>query len=123
MKRLPFIILCVPIITANLLSMVDSSGTVTSQPDSTISKTAVTIKDSMITLTLEELAQYNGKDGKPVYVAVNGLVYDMTGIETWKSGKHKGNKAGTDLSKKIKSSPHGIAVLKKLKVVGKLVQN
>ena len=33
--------------------------------------------------TLEELAKYNGKDGNPAYVAVNGIVYDVTNNAAW----------------------------------------
>lgn len=79
-------------------------------------------KDSLLTLTSEELATYNGKNGMPEYVAVDGVIYDVTGVEAWKSGSHKGGKAGSDITKKIKGdSPHKLSVLKKLKVVGKLV--
>lgn len=79
-------------------------------------------KDSLLTLTSEELATYNGKNGMPEYVAVDGVIYDVTGVEAWKSGSHKGGKAGSDITVKIKDdSPHKLSVLKKLKVVGKLV--
>lgn len=72
--------------------------------------------------TLQELAAFTGKDGKSAYVAVDGVVYDLTKIGAWKNGEHHGLKAGTDESKKILSSPHGKQVLKKVPVVGKLAQ-
>ncbi len=77
----------------------------------------------LLSLTVEQLSQYNGTSGKPAYVAVDGAIYDLTGIKAWKKGKHKGrHTAGTELSKEIKkNSPHGLQVLKKLKVVGKIV--
>jgi predicted heme/steroid binding protein len=34
-------------------------------------------------LTLSELANYDGKDGKPAYIAVNGIVYDVSKEATW----------------------------------------
>lgn len=78
---------------------------------------------SWLVLTLEELAKYNGTDGKPAYVAIDGIIYDVSPIKPWKNGKHKGNTAGNDLTEVIKKkSPHGLKVLKKLKAVGKLAQ-
>ena len=74
--------------------------------------------------TLEELAAYNGKDGQPAYVAVDGLVYDVTASSEWADGEHKmGVTAGQDLTDIIKEkSPHGVAILEKFPVVGKLAE-
>lgn len=74
------------------------------------------------TFTLEELATYNGKDGQPAYVAVDGVVYDVTDVPEWANGEHKnGLTAGKDLTEEIKNqSPHGLSVLADLPVVGKL---
>lgn len=72
------------------------------------------------TFTKEELAKFDGTGGKPAYVAVDGVVYDVTGVEAWKNGTHKGNKAGVDITEMIKKAPHGLKVLGKLKPVGKL---
>lgn len=74
------------------------------------------------TFTLEELAAYNGKDGQPAYVAVNGVVYDVTDVPEWAGGEHKnGLTAGQDLTEQITNeSPHGLSVLDDLPVVGKL---
>lgn len=60
--------------------------------------------------TAEELKQYNGKDGKPVYAAVDGIVYDLSGSKYWKTGRHmKMHDAGTDLSEDIhKRAPKSI---------------
>jgi predicted heme/steroid binding protein len=76
--------------------------------------------DSLKKMTVEELAKFNGKDGASAYVAINDTIYDVTGVKSWRGGKHNGNNAGMDLSAKIKRSPHGTSVLKKLKVVGVL---
>lgn len=71
-------------------------------------------------LTLEELMKYSGKDGNPAYIAVNGIIYDVTKSALWKNGAHNGYEAGKDLSAEINKSPHGKAVLKNIPVVGKL---
>lgn len=72
--------------------------------------------------TLDELSKYNGTDGKVAYVAIKTIVYDVTNIKSWAGGKHKGNKAGRDVTYAItKKSPHGLKALKKLNIIGKIV--
>ncbi len=74
-----------------------------------------------LVLTLEELSQYNGKDGNPAYVAVDGVIYDVTDVPQWNRGSHNGQVAGNDLSDEIANlSPHGKKVLEKLPVVGRI---
>lgn len=77
----------------------------------------------MRVFTLEELSQYNGKDGNPAYVAVDGVVYDVSDVEAWPDGEHKnGITAGNELSDEILNSPHGKQVLENLPVVGTLAE-
>ncbi|MEL7610315.1 MAG: cytochrome b5 domain-containing protein [Bacillota bacterium] len=72
-------------------------------------------------LTPEELAQYDGKNGNPAYIAVDGVIYDVTNVPQWKDGEHNGFSAGNDLTDAIKNvSPHGVSKLKSVPVVGKL---
>lgn len=72
-------------------------------------------------MTLEELSKFNGKDGAKAYIAVDGVIYDVTEVPPWKGGTHQGKvQAGTDGSEMIGLSPHGKKVLEKLPVVGKL---
>lgn len=83
---------------------------------------ALLVRDSLKLMTVEELAKYDGKDGRAAYVAVDSLIYDVSTSKYWKNGEHKrGLKAGNDLSAMISKSPHGKNILKKVKVVGKLV--
>lgn len=46
--------------------------------------------------TIEELSQYDGKDGNPAYAAVDGVVYDMTSV--FENGTHFGHLAGEELT-------------------------
>lgn len=72
-----------------------------------------------IELTIEELAEFNGKDGKAAYVAVDGIIYDVTNSAAWKNGDHNGFEAGKDLTAEIKEeSPHGIEKLDNVKEIG-----
>lgn len=99
-----------------------------SQPtDSSItSETSMSMDPAVLELTLEELAKYNGQDGNPAYVAVDGTIYDVTDSPKWSKGKHrsvKGVEAGNDLTEKIKSlSPHGTGILEDYPIVGKLIE-
>lgn len=95
--------------------------------DSSItSETSMSMEPEVLELTLEELAKYNGQDGNPAYVAVDGTIYDVTDSPKWSKGKHrsvKGVEAGNDLTEKIKSlSPHGTGILEDYPIVGKLVE-
>lgn len=48
--------------------------------------------------TNEELAQYDGSGGRPAYVAVNGIVYDVSLDATWGGGTHFSLYSGRDLT-------------------------
>ena len=75
------------------------------------------------TFTAEELAKYDGKNGNPAYVAVNGTVYDVSSVPEWQGGNHWGRfQAGRDLSEEIKKSPHGVSKLETVPVVGTYVE-
>ncbi|WP_036931397.1 cytochrome b5 domain-containing protein [Proteocatella sphenisci] len=73
------------------------------------------------TFTLDELEEYDGKDGAKAYIAVDGVVYDVTDVKPWSGGEHNGYEAGKDLTEEIKNvSPHGVSKLEGITVVGKL---
>lgn len=71
--------------------------------------------------TLEELAQFNGEGGQPAYVAVNGIVYDVTNVAPWKGGTHFRLKAGNDLTSSFQGCHSGnLSQLKNVPIVGSL---
>jgi len=64
-----------------------------------------------------KLQSFDGQNGHKAYVALNGYVYDVTGVKAWKDGKHKkGMHAGVDLTPYIDQSPHGAGIVVKLKL-------
>lgn len=76
----------------------------------------------LLLMTIEELAQFNGKDGAKAYVAIDGDVYEVTGDRKWLDGNHEqGMSAGRDLSEFISGAPHGYDILKQFTIVGKIV--
>jgi len=69
----------------------------------------------------ESLKEFNGKDGKPVYVAYKGRVIDVTNSKFWKTGVHmKRHQSGTDLTTDIEAAPHGLEVLDRYPQAGVL---
>lgn len=78
--------------------------------------------DGTLELTLDQLKQYDGKNGNPAYIAVDGVIYDVSNVGQWSNGTHQGYSAGQDLTDAIKNkSPHGTSKLKGVPVVGKLI--
>jgi len=71
--------------------------------------------------TLKELAQFDGSNGKPAYVAIEGIVYDLSKDPEWVNGKHFGLTAGQDLTSEFKAF-HDMAILNTLTKVGVLKQ-
>ena len=59
-------------------------------------------------LTPEQLSPFDGREGRPVYIAYKGMIYDITGSRLWKNGQHMmKHHAGTDLTDVLKLAPHG----------------
>ncbi|MCM2264536.1 MAG: hypothetical protein NDI73_05020 [Desulfuromonadales bacterium] len=72
-------------------------------------------------MTSSELARYDGRDGRPAYIAVNGTIYDVTSSPLWVGGNHQGShQAGCDLTEELKSAPHVRAVIERFPVVGRV---
>jgi predicted heme/steroid binding protein len=71
--------------------------------------------------TAEELASYDGRDGRPAYVVYDGKVYDVTDSFLWKGGRHQAmHDAGLDLTRALLDAPHGPDLLARCPRVGVL---
>ncbi len=69
--------------------------------------------------TIEELKEFNGKNGKSAYIGYNGKVYDVTESFHWKNGNHWViHEAGSDLSREMSDAPHFDDVMLPFKIVG-----
>ncbi len=74
--------------------------------------------------TLEELAKFDGVDGKPAYFAYRGKVYYVTASEMFANGDHMGaHQAGTDLTAAMDEAPHGEEVLISFPPIGVLKED
>jgi predicted heme/steroid binding protein len=69
------------------------------------------------------LALRNGQDKPEIWVALDGLIYDVTESRLWKNGKHYEHWAGQDLTEELKDAPHSEKVFEKFRVVGLLVSS
>lgn len=72
------------------------------------------------TFTASELAEFDGREGRPCYIAYEGRVYDVSESFLWKKGKHQAlHRAGVDLTEPMKKAPHGEEFIYRFPVVGK----
>ena len=69
--------------------------------------------------TQAELSKYNGKNGAPVYIAYQGVVYDVSNSYFWRNGVHHVvHSAGHDLTGELPDAPHGAETLKRFPIIG-----
>lgn len=64
----------------------------------------------------QSLAKYNGKNGNPSYIAVDGLVYDVSTL--FINGEHRGCYAGGDVSAAFHDQ-HSSQYLQRFPIIGK----
>jgi predicted heme/steroid binding protein len=76
--------------------------------------------DLLPIITPAQLALRNGQDKPEIWVALRGLVYDVTSSRLWRNGKHYEHWAGQDLTDELKDAPHTENVFDKFKVIGRL---
>jgi predicted heme/steroid binding protein len=70
------------------------------------------------TYTKQQLALRNGQDKPQIWVALKGIIYDVTESRLWKNGKHYEHWAGQDLTAELADAPHTEAVFEKFEKVG-----
>lgn len=76
--------------------------------------------DQLPLITKSQLALRNGQDKPDVWVAYNGLVYDVTASRLWRKGTHYEHWAGQDLTAELPDAPHTEKVFDKFQVIGRL---
>ncbi|QBP41660.1 cytochrome b5 domain-containing protein [Paenisporosarcina antarctica] len=90
-------------------------------PPITPSPTLPSQQANQRTFTIEELANYDGKNGRAAYIAVDGIVYDVTNNRAWAAASHFGLTAGKDYTGEFASCHAGQqSILATLPVVGRL---
>jgi len=67
----------------------------------------------------DELAGFNGENGKPAYIAHDGKVYDVSESKLWRKGQHMNrHRSGADLTSDMQAAPHDFKVLERFPQVG-----
>ena len=72
--------------------------------------------------TRSQLALRNGSEKDEIWIAYEGVIYDVTNSRLWKEGKHYEHWAGQDLTEELADAPHDTKVFEKLQVIGNLVK-
>jgi predicted heme/steroid binding protein len=71
--------------------------------------------------TKAQLALRNGQDKPQIWIAFNGLIYEVTHSRLWRDGKHYEHWAGQDLTDELADAPHNENVFDKFDPIGKLI--
>jgi predicted heme/steroid binding protein len=79
------------------------------------------VSEALPSITKSQLSLRNGQDKPEIWMAFQGLVYDMTASKLWKNGKHYEHWAGQDLTAELVDAPHTANVFEKFTPIGKLV--
>lgn len=112
-----------PIATGAAVIPLDQTASSTSVPVTTptpvLTPTPVTTPvptpAKTVVFTAATLAAYNGRNGQPAYVAVDGAVYDLSSV--FINGQHQGHLAGQDLTDFFYSQ-HYTSILSRYPIVG-----
>lgn len=94
--------------TASTNKATTSSGSITSTPSTS---------QTQQIFTKETLSAYNGKNGNPSYIAIDGVVYDVSSL--FINGVHQGCTAGQDVTDGFSiERKHTVSMLTNYPVVG-----
>ena len=77
----------------------------------------------MKTYSVAQLALRNGQDRDEIWVAYQGIIYDVSHSRLWRKGQHYEHWAGQDLTQELADAPHSEKVFERFEVVGTLVGN
>lgn len=78
------------------------------------------IVEELPLMTMDEVSENDGLDGRNAYVVVDGIVYDVTESSAWPDGNHNENQAGQDLTQELEDGPHGAEKLDNVTAVGRI---
>ena len=83
-------------------------------------KPEIPVKD-LKPFTLRELQEFDGTEGKPIYIAYKGKIYDISASPLFQGEKRmRCHIAGKDLTKDLDIAPHGEDLIFKFPLVGKI---
>lgn len=68
-----------------------------------------------------QLALRNGQDREEIWVAYQGLIYDLTESRMWRAGRHYQHWAGQDLTAELAAAPHTARVFERFTPIGRLI--
>jgi arsenite oxidase small subunit len=73
--------------------------------------------------SLKDLEEFDGKEGRPFYIAFKGKIYDLSESHLWIQGKHMSiHSRDENLAETIKSAPHSEEILERFPILGNLIE-
>jgi len=78
------------------------------------------VVENLAEYSKSQLALRNGQEKPQIWVAYEGIIYDLTNSRLWKYGKHYEHWAGQDLTQELKDAPHSHKVFERWVKIGKL---
>ena len=79
--------------------------------------------NTMLILTKEELANFNGENGNSAYISIDGIIYDISNIELFKQSPYNSLKLGSDVTEAFDKLNNGDeSILRDIPMVGLLAE-